>query len=205
MVTVAVPDEGLVLEAVWQRGGERSAVIAPPHPVYGGSLDNPVVNELAYGLFRAGWSSLRFNWRGVGASQGQVTDDPGAAERDYRAALEHTSATVPGPVLAGGYSFGAATALRVALTERRVGSLVLVAPPVAMLSGIELEKIQVPVYAISGASDAFSPLGALGDELSRLPDHHLDVIPGADHVFATGGLAELTELARDAGQRIAGV
>ncbi len=205
MVTVAVPDEGLVLEAVWQGGGERAAVVAPPHPMYGGSLDNPVVNELAYGLFRAGWSSLRFNWRGVGASQGQVTGDPGAAERDYRAALDHMAATVSGPLLAAGYSFGAATALRVATGDARVGALVLVAPPVPMLEEIELEKLQVPVYAISGASDAFSPLDALGEQLARIDDHHLDVIPGVDHFFATGGLAELTELARDAGQRIAGL
>ena len=91
MATIPVPGEDLVLEAVWQGGHRRGAVVAPPHPVYGGSLDHPVCNELAYGLWRAGWSSLRFNWRGVGASQGQVSGEPGPAERDYRAAVEQIS------------------------------------------------------------------------------------------------------------------
>ena len=100
MATLSVPDEGLVLEAVWQGGHPRVAVVAPPHPAYGGSLDNPVCSELAYGLYKAGWSSLRFNWRGVGASQGAVSSETGAADADYTAALDHVADTVDGPVLA---------------------------------------------------------------------------------------------------------
>ena len=69
MVTVPVEDEGLVLEGVWQNG-DRGAVVAPPHPLYGGSFDNPVVNEIAYALHRLGQASLRVHWRGVGASPG---------------------------------------------------------------------------------------------------------------------------------------
>ena len=65
---VRVPKDELVLEAAWQSGDDRAAVVAPPHPEYGGSLDNPVVNELAYALYQEGFASLRFNWRGVGAS-----------------------------------------------------------------------------------------------------------------------------------------
>jgi hypothetical protein len=67
-VTIPLAAQGLVLEAVWQAGDHKGAVIAPPHPEYGGSLDSPVVNEIAYGLHREGYASLRFNWRGVGAS-----------------------------------------------------------------------------------------------------------------------------------------
>jgi alpha/beta superfamily hydrolase len=203
MATIPVPGEDLVLEAVWQGGHRRGAVVAPPHPVYGGSLDHPVCNELAYGLWRAGWSSLRFNWRGVGASQGQVSGEPGPAERDYRAAVEQIVTTLGTPLLAAGYSFGAATALRVALGDLRVAGLLLVAPPVAMLEALPLEQLEVPVHVIAGANDEFAPLSELGDQLERVALNHLDVIPKVDHFFVSAGLAELSELAREAGERFA--
>jgi alpha/beta superfamily hydrolase len=88
-VTIPLAAQGLVLEAVWQAGDHKGAVIAPPHPEYGGSLDSPVVNEIAYGLHREGYASLRFNWRGVGASQGRLSGDVDAAMEDYAAALGH--------------------------------------------------------------------------------------------------------------------
>ena len=88
-VTVPVEGEGIALEGVWLPGENRTGVIAPAHPELSGSLDNPVASELAYAFTKAGFASLLFNWRGVGASEGQVTGDPAAAEADFRAALEH--------------------------------------------------------------------------------------------------------------------
>jgi alpha/beta superfamily hydrolase len=203
MATVSVPGEGLVLEAVWQAGSGRGAVIAPPHPVHGGSLENPVCNELAYGLWRAGWASLRFNWRGVGASQGRISGDASAAEADYRAALESLALSFAPPILAAGYSFGAATALRVALSDKRVGPLVLVAPPVAMLADLDLDKLRGPVHVIVGGRDEFAAAEQLAHLLEPLPHAQLDVIPRVDHFFSASGIAELGELVRQAGQRCA--
>jgi hypothetical protein len=203
MATVPVPGEGLVLEAVWQAGSGRSAVVAPPHPAYGGSLDNPVCNELAYGLWRAGWASLRFNWRGVGGSQGRITSDLSAADADYRAAVESLALTFAPPVLAAGYSFGAAAALRVALADKRIGPLVLVAPPLAMLGELDLDKLRGPVHVIAGGRDEFAPADQLARVLEPLAHAQLDVIPRVDHFFSAGGLAELSELVRQAGQRCA--
>ncbi|MFQ5514217.1 MAG: alpha/beta hydrolase [Myxococcota bacterium] len=198
MVTVPVEDEGLTLEGVWQAGKERAAVIAPAHPIYGGSLEHPVVNEIAYALYREGFASLRFNWRGVGASQGVMSGDPGAAERDYRAALEHVACTVPGPLTACGYSFGAAAALRVGLGDERVRSLLLVAPPIDLIVDQPLEALERPLHVIVGSHDAFAPVTALSELLEPLPCARLDVIPKADHFFAGGGLADLDELIRAA-------
>jgi alpha/beta superfamily hydrolase len=196
MVPIAVPSGGLVLEGVWQKGAGRGAVIAPPHPEYGGSLEHPVVSELAYGLYKAGIASLRFNWRGVGASQGRVSGDWRDAEEDYTAALEQVAANMPPPVVAAGYSFGAVTALRVGLRDPRVSELILIAPPVGMLESLSLDDFRGPIHVIVGGRDEFAPLDELSELLEGLPNANLDVIPKADHFFGASGLAEVAELVR---------
>ncbi|HTO53886.1 MAG TPA: alpha/beta fold hydrolase [Myxococcota bacterium] len=196
MVPIAVPSSGLVLEGVWQKGSGRGAVIAPPHPEYGGSLEHPVVSELAYGLYKAGVASLRFNWRGVGGSQGRVSGDWKDAEEDYLAALEQVAATTSPPIVAAGYSFGAATALRVGLRDARVSELILIAPPVGMVEAVSLNEFRGPIHVIVGGRDQFSPLDELSELLEGLPNANLDVIPKADHFFGAHGLAEVAELVR---------
>jgi alpha/beta superfamily hydrolase len=191
MVTVPVRDEGLVLEGVWQSGDPPAAVVAPPHPLYGGSFDNPVVNEIAHALYRQGSASLRFNWRGVGASQGRATGDLGVAERDYRAALELVVENSGAPVTAAGYSFGAAAATRVALHDDRVAKLVLVAPPVELLKALDLQRLQKPVRVVVGGNDAFAPAEELSELFGPLPDARVGVIPDADHFFVQSGLGAL--------------
>jgi alpha/beta superfamily hydrolase len=195
--TIPVESEGIVLEGAWQEGVARAAVVAPPHPEYGGSMDNPVVNELAYAFHQEGLASIRFNWRGVGGSQGRATGDLSAGEVDYRAAVEHLAATHPFPITGAGYSFGAAVAIRVALHDARIRYLVLVAPPVRMIESLPLEKLGRPIRVIVGGEDPFAPIEPIL-EYFDLPDTRVDVIPGADHFFAATGLAELHDLARAA-------
>lgn len=197
MIAVPIEDEGMVLEGVWQ-GGERGAIVAPPHPLYGGSIDNPVVNEIAYAFYRMGYASVRFNWRGVGASQGVATGDLGAAERDYRAAIDHMVATLGAPVAAAGYSFGAAVALRTALSDIRLSELVLVAPPIDMIVSLDVESFSGPIRVIVGSEDEFAPTEALSELFSSLDSARVDVIPGADHLFSQRGLAQLSRLLRGA-------
>src|SRR5262245_39619387 len=80
MVTIArrdAPAESL--EGIFQAGesaAARGVVLAPPHPLYGGSLEAPVLSELAWAAAQAGPASLRFNWRCVGASAGEPSGDP---------------------------------------------------------------------------------------------------------------------------------
>jgi hypothetical protein len=198
MVTVPIEDEGMVLEGVWQSGTDQAGVIAPPHPMFGGSFEHPVCNELAYGLYQEGYGSLRFNWRGVGASQGVATDDPGAAERDYRAALRHVELTAGVPMIAAGYSYGAATAIAIAIHDERVAEVLLVAPPVAMLQQLALGNFSGTMHVFVGSQDEFSPIGELSELLEPLPNARLNVIPKIDHFFAQGGLADLQQLIRAA-------
>lgn len=195
--TVVVPDGGPVLEGlhVPAPDGVGGAVIAPPHPLYGGSMDSPVVTEIAHACQAAHLESLRFNWRGVGASQGEVTGDTGAAVADYRASLDWIEDSVDGPIVACGYSFGAATAVRAAAARPRVRRLLLVAPPPAMIAPDALAAFPGRVDVIVGDRDDFAPLDEVGALVAALPKGRLEVLPEVDHFFIEG-LSQLAALAR---------
>ena len=97
MVTIAPAGEGEILEGLFLSGKSAGGVVmAPPHPLYGGSMDSPVVNEVAHAAGKHELASLRFNWRGVGASAGERSGEAEHADADYRAALTHLSETVAG-------------------------------------------------------------------------------------------------------------
>jgi uncharacterized protein len=194
MVAIAMPDApGAALEGIFVGGaGDGGGVIAPPHPLYGGSMDSPVVSELSWACREAGLASLRFNWRGVGASAGRASGEASDADADYGAALGHLAETVPGPLVACGYSFGAAAALRAAATSRRVAQLVLVAPPPALVAPEALAGAGCPLLVLAGERDGLAPPDALAGALENAARAKLAVIPEADHFFGAG----LRELGR---------
>jgi hypothetical protein len=197
-IPLRAPEEG-ALEGVFQAGhagNPYGSVIAPPHPLYGGSMDAPVVNEIAWASARAGIAAVRFNWRGVGASAGVASGDPRDADADYAAALAHVAATVPGKVVACGYSFGAAAALRAARLHPRIGRVLLVAPPAPLLERGALRELGRPTLVLTGSDDRLAPAAALAAELEEVPLARLEVLKGADHFFVSG-LAELSRLARE--------
>ena len=167
------------------------AVIAAPHPLYGGSMDSPVVNELAWACRQCGLASLRFNWRGVGASAGRPSGAAADADADYASALEHLGRTHGGALVACGYSFGAAAALRAAAREPRVERLVLVSPPPALLDADGLGAFGGPVLILTGARDALAPPAELAALAASHPAARLVEIPEADHFFGAG-LAEIS-------------
>jgi alpha/beta superfamily hydrolase len=198
---VAIPLERgeLALEGIYVAGIDDDAmgvVIAAPHPLYGGSMDSPVVSEIAYAARKAGLASLRFNWRGVGASAGVISGEADDAEADYRAALRHLMATVPGAVVAAGYSFGAAAAARVASREPRVRRLILLAPPPHLLDIDALAAFAGDALLLAGAEDAIAPPAEVERIAAELPRATFVAVPRADHFF-TAGLADITRITAD--------
>jgi len=192
--SVAIPlgPGSLALEGLYAAGEDAEAggaLIAPPHPLYAGSMESPVVGEVAYACARAGLATLRFNWRGVGASAGETSGDETVADEDYAAALEHLAGTVAGPLVACGYSFGAAAALRAAVRSPRVRRAILVAPPPALLAPEAFSTLR-RALVVTGDADGFAPPAALEPLVARAPGASLHVVPGADHFF-TVGLAEI--------------
>ena len=188
---------GLALEGLFVPSGKEEshgAVIAPPHPQYGGSMDSPVVTEIAHACANSETASLRFNWRGVGGSSGEMSGDADVGVADYRAALAFLEDTVPGPVVACGYSFGAATAVRAAAESPRVQRMLLVSPPPAMLAPGALEAFPGKLFVAVGDRDEFAAAGELEAMTARCANAHFEVIPETDHFFMSS-LRELGRLA----------
>lgn len=176
------------------------AVIAAPHPLYGGSLDVPVVEALAEGMLARGVSALRFNYRGVGQSAGQLTDDVSRAVEDFARVLEHTRASSPqGKRIACGYSFGAATAIELALRgDQALDALVLVAPPNTMVDRARLSALTLPVHVLVGDSDSYLSVSDAEAMAACMPVCSLTIC-AADHFFAD----ELDDVLRFASSAVA--
>jgi alpha/beta superfamily hydrolase len=188
------------LEAILMRpDGEprAAAVVCHAHPLHGGVMHFKVVFRAAKALQGEGAAVLRFNFRGVGRSEG--THDEGRGEQDdVRAALAELERRFPGlPLVAGGFSFGSTMALRAGCGDARVRALFALGFPVSM--DPELAYLQAcarPRLFVQGEDDSIGPPSRLRAVVEALPEpKSLAVIPAADHFFA-GHLDELQETIR---------
>jgi uncharacterized protein len=160
-----------------------SAVICHPHPVHGGTLDNKVVQTLARACVALGWRSVRFNFRGVGASQGQW--DEGVGEIDDALAVIAALRDPAQPWLLAGFSFGAFVAASAA--QRLAGPTGSDRPARLVLVGPSTQKQQLPAVpadtiVIHGELDDVVPLAATLD-WARPQSLPLIVFPGVGHFF----------------------
>jgi alpha/beta superfamily hydrolase len=158
------------------------AVVCHPHPLYGGTMDNPVVVAVTAALGRAGFATLRFDFGGVGRSEGTHGGGPDEA-RDVQAAASALLGRLPAgaSLVLVGYSFGSVAALHAAATMRGVQHVVAVGPPTAFGDWAFLRTLDVPVTVVVGDRDQYCDVPAVGALRAGMPVH---VIRGADHFFA---------------------
>jgi hypothetical protein len=150
------------------------ALIAHPHPLYGGTLDNKVVQSLARAFVELGYETWRPNFRGVGQTEGVHDEGRGELE-DLAVVLDHIK---PEKFVLAGFSFGAA--LQAQLAERvKPERLVLVGVAVTRLT---TPKVAVDSLVIHGENDDTVPLAAVLD-WARPQELPVIVVPGADHFF----------------------
>jgi alpha/beta superfamily hydrolase len=169
-----------------------AAVICHAHPLHGGIMHFKPVFRTAKALQSAGLAALRFNFRGVGASEGSHDGGVGE-EEDARAALAELERRLPGcPLLLGGFSFGAGVSLRLALREPRVAAVLALGYPLRRpADGAPLDELRLPRLFVQGERDEFGPGAELRAALGELPSpSRVVVIPEADHYF-TGRLDAL--------------
>jgi alpha/beta superfamily hydrolase len=167
-------------------GPHRAAVVCHPHPLYGGSMYNNVVDAVIEALHVRGFATLRFNFRGVGQSDGEFGNGHGEAD-DAAAAIRFLtgqSGVRPDSAIMAGYSFGAMVAVRAARSQPEVSSIIAVALPIGMVEPAVLDSIRKPIVLLAGYRDAYcpeKPLTALAERLGTLAQ--LKIIGGTDHFF----------------------
>jgi uncharacterized protein len=163
----------------------RAAVVfAHPLPTDGGTMHTKVVFRATKALASLGCAVLRFNFRGVGSSEGDWDEGPGELA-DYRAALDAMAALYPQTELwAAGFSFGSYIALTVGAIDDRVRLLLGIAPPVDRYDFTAVRTSAKPKFLIQAERDEICPLKRAYEFYGQLAEpKELVVIDGADHLF----------------------
>jgi uncharacterized protein len=160
------------------------AVICHPLPTGGGTLHNKVVFRAARGLENANVATLRFNFRGVGASAG--TFDAGEGEQeDFLTALNWAQKKHPGvKVFAGGFSFGAWVASRAGCEVESVNALFLIGTPVNKYDFGYLRNCEKPILFLHGTQDEHGDVAKLEKLAQQVRNAESVIVTGADHFFS---------------------
>ena len=181
-----------ILEIPAEGALQGASVVLHPHPQHGGTMHNKVAHTLARAFVRSGFAALRFNFRGTEASDGEYDEGNGEFD-DAIAAIEWMRGRIDAERFwIGGFSFGAAIAIRAAVAARPDG-LVSVAPAVyRFASGLD-QQPACPWLIAQGDEDELVPVEETIDWVNGLePGPELLVLPGAEHFFH-GRLVELRD------------
>ncbi|ASP39404.1 alpha/beta hydrolase [Bacterioplanes sanyensis] len=198
---------GLQLEGRWlQADADAGLLMCHPHPLFDGTMNNKVVTSMTRSAARLGLSTLRFNFRGVGASQGEHDHGDGE-QQDVLAAIRHAKGELGwSRLLLGGFSFGAGMAcLAAAAAADDIDGLFLIAPAVHHFDAPSTLPQQFDTHVYMGDADEVVPFDEVDDWVARVvPQPHWEVFEQGGHFFH-GRLADLQASAkRDIEQLLAG-
>jgi alpha/beta superfamily hydrolase len=173
------------LEALYRELQDAAgvAVVCHPLPTGGGTLHNKVVFRAARGLEAANVATLRFNFRGVGASGGHFEGGDGEQD-DVTAAIEWVKKKHPGKKLfVGGFSFGSWVASRVACERPDVDAVFLIGTPVNKYDFGYLRACEKPMLLLHGTNDEHGELGKFEKMVNGIRNAESMIVTGADHFF----------------------
>lgn len=192
--------DGIRLEAVFQ--GEKSspaAVITHPHPLFGGTMNNYVVEAMADAFLEAGYAALRFNFRGVGNSGGRRSADE-TCTSDVAGALDYIREIGSAPALLAGYSFG--TWVNAHLPAKiQPPEMVMISPPVAMMDFSAITALPTLTLAVTGEHDEIAPPELIRQRLALWnPEAHFRIIENGDHFFGAS-LRQLKSILKETRDR----
>ena len=186
--------ESLAIEGLLEKNSETSgAVITHPHPLYGGNMHNQVVMAITRVYQKLGYTTLRFNFRGVGASQGSYADGVGE-QQDVRSAIAYLTDLGIDRIDLAGYSFGAWVNAHLNCRHEGIANMVMVSPPVAFIGFESVNGIDCLKLIVTGSRDDIAPADLIKQSYPQWnPEAHLEVISGADHFYG-GYTDELEEI-----------
>jgi len=188
--TVTFLSDELCLEGILTAPGPTTpfpaVVVCHPHPHYGGSMNNNVVCAVSEALTQASLASLRFNFRGVGDSQGEFGH--GITEReDVKAAISYARTVTEidsERIGLAGYSAGAGFALPIASNDERIKAVAAISLPLFMFDLDPLRNCTKPKFLIAGSKDDLIPTRQFFEFCQGLPEpKEYESIEGADHFW----------------------
>jgi alpha/beta superfamily hydrolase len=194
------------LEALLEEPDEtpvQACLVCHPHPLYRGTMHNKVVYRIAHGFRRAGGVALRFNYRGVGKSEGVYDHGIGEIE-DARAALAFLRERYPDlPYSIAGFSFGSRIALKLGCTlpDPKPKCVIPVGVPVLRTRFEEVLDCKLPKYFIQSTNDEYGPVADTKTAFEKFAaPKELFFIESKDHFFVDG-LERLEDVAAEIARR----
>jgi len=184
--------EDYKIEGLFNKRDEtRGVVVTHPHPLYGGDMYNMVVETIVHIYNIKGYSTLKFNFRGVGESRGQYDNGVGE-QKDVLAALSFLADMGVKRVDLAGYSFGAwVNAHAVTQGDSVVENMAMVSPPVGFMDFNAISAMNVLRFVITGSRDDIAPADAVKKMLPTWnPNARFEIVDGADHFYG-GYLGQL--------------
>ncbi len=164
--------------------GRGGVVITHPHPLYGGNMHNPVVEQIAESFFDSGFSTLRFNFRGTCSSSGMFDNGVGEQE-DVRAALAFLKHQGISSLYLAGYSFGAWVNAHVVGAGVEICDHIMVAPPAAFLSFDSVETLPNTGLIVTGENDDIAPPDQVQSLIKLWQiSPRFEILAGGDHFYA---------------------
>ena len=176
--------EAYEIEGLLNKKDEKKGVVVThPHPLYGGDMYNMVVESIVHVYQMKGYSTLKFNFRGVGRSQG--TYDNGIGEqKDVLSALSFLADSGMERIDLAGYSFGAWVNVHAIQEDNPVEQMIMISPPVGFMDFKSIVTMNCLKFVITGNRDDIAPANVIEKMMSTWnPNARFEVIDGADHFY----------------------
>ena len=162
---------------------QKGVVITHPHPLYGGDMYNNVVNAVSLVYRQNGYTSLRFNFRGVGNSQGSHGNGIGE-QADVHAAVSYLADLGLEQIDLAGYSFGAWVNALSSINEPRLANMIMVSPPVAFIDFGAISDLGSLRLIVAGSRDDIAPPDLIEKSYHGWnAETQFEIISGADHFY----------------------
>jgi uncharacterized protein len=166
-----------------QKDEKKAVVVTHPHPLYGGDMNNLVVESIVHVYQMKGYSTLKFNFRGVGRSQGAYDNGLGE-QKDVLSALSFLADMGMERIDLAGYSFGAWVNAHALQKDTLTKQMIMVSPPVGFMDFKSIGTMNTLKFVVTGNRDDIAPADMIEKMISTWnPNARFEVIDGADHFY----------------------
>ena len=182
---VTIPCRNIRLAGMLEKNSpDRAVVVAHPHPLYGGNMDNPVVMQMVHAFSQKGFTTLRFNFRGTGTSTGMFDNGDGEQD-DVRACADLLAEKGCGEIWLAGYSFGARVTAAVVSSGLQVKDHIMVSPPMGFMSFDEIETLSSTGMILTGENDEIAPPDRIQAKIRQWNlETEFVILKGCDHFYS---------------------